>query len=501
MRVVGLRGRKWLHSQLRLTTSNKSCRHFLPSCAFLDCEQCDQLNSHTKQQGSTHVSMKICPFLSNVGSSIARTLQLPINFIFTTQIQCKVSNAWTLPFPQPEIILESPKELMTKKPATTAQDAANARVEDVVKQKRAVRPFPACSFEEALEFARAVFDYGSGKPVRRLSLFDHIQKSPESGPSRQLITNSSKYDLIKGSFKAETLELTQEGIKAIDDEIASRERAKARIQLAILGIEAFQKLYDRFKGNKLPARAALIDAAREFEIMPDLAEEAVDTFVVNLRFVGLLQTLSGAERIVTIDHFLETLPSSGFKEKTSNSVNTMAKTSTALITAESATFETTCFYVTPIGEDGSEQRRHSDLFLGSIVEPALEQLGLTVVRADAIDKPGTITRQIIEYLLRSRLVIADLSFQNPNVFYELAIRHAARLPVVQIIRNCDRIPFDVNQVRTVRIDTSDIYTLVPKIETYRAEIASHVRRALEDPDSVDNPITTFYPDFKVTLGT
>ena len=134
-----------------------------------------------------------------------------------------------------------------------------------------------------------------------------------------------------------------------------------------------------------------------------------------------------------------------------------------------------------------------------IVEPALEHLGPRVVRADSIDKPGTITKQIMEYLLRSRLVIADLSFHNPNVFYELAIRHAARLPVVQLIRASERIPFDLNQIRTIRIDTSDIYTLVPRIDIYRAEIGNQVRRALEDPDSVDNPVTTYFPDLKVQL--
>ena len=96
-------------------------------------------------------------------------------------------------------------------------------------------------------------------------------------------------------------------------------------------------------------------------------------------------------------------------------------------------------------------------------------------------------------------MIADLSFHNPNVFYELAIRHAARLPVVQIIRLADRIPFDLHQVRTIRIDTSDIYALVPRIDTYRAEIANQARRALDDPDSIDNPITTFYPDFRMQI--
>jgi hypothetical protein len=315
--------------------------------------------------------------------------------------------------------------------------------------------------------------------------------------------NANKYGLIKGSYNAEQLELTADGARSVDEEIPKREQMKARINLAINGIEPFQRLYDRFASSKLPARAALVDAIKEFEIPQEFAEEAVDTFVVNLQFVGLLQTLSGAERIVTIDHLLDTLPSSSLNGAISirSLAPTVQQASTAIVTAAHAQFETSCFYITPIGEESSEHRKHSDLFLGSIVEPALENLGLKVVRADAIDKPGTITRQIIEYLLRSRLVIADLSFHNPNVFYELAIRHAARLPVVQIIRLADRVPFDLNQVRTIRIDTSDIYALVPRIDTYRAEIANQVRRALDDPDSVDNPITTFYPDFRMQIVT
>lgn len=170
-----------------------------------------------------------------------------------------------------------------------------------------------------------------------------------------------------------------------------------------------------------------------------------------------------------------------------------------VITSEHANFESTCFYITPIGEEGSEQRRHSDLFLGSFIEPALETFKLKVVRADTIDKPGVITRQIIDYIVRSRLVIVDLSFHNPNVFYELAIRHMMRLPVVQIIRTGDRIPFDINQMRTIHIDTKDVFTLVPKIDTHRAEIATQVRRALESPEAVDTPISTYFPGLKVAL--
>lgn len=158
-----------------------------------------------------------------------------------------------------------------------------------------------------------------------------------------------------------------------------------------------------------------------------------------------------------------------------------------------------CFYITPIGSDDSEFRKHSNLFLEYIISPALQQFDLQVIRADQIDKPGTITNQIIECIFKSRLVIADLSYHNPKVFYELALRHACKLPTVQVIRKADRIPFDLSQSRTIVIDTSDIYSLVPKLEVHKAEIASKVRQALSNADGLDNPITNVFPNFKVSL--
>lgn len=364
------------------------------------------------------------------------------------------------------------------------------------RRKRTARPFPASSFEDALDFAKAIYDFASGQPVRRLSLFDHLKKSPDSGASRQLIVNANKYGLTRGSYSAEQLEITPDCAQIFDEAVSERDRASAKIKLAIMDIPVFRSVYEKFVGKQLPARAALSDSMKEVDVPPDAVNEGVDTFIVNLRFVGLLQTLSGAERIVTVDHVLSALDGVAAKASQAPAVPAAPAVLSEgkLVTQERAQFETTCFYVTPIGDDGSEARKHSDLFLSSIIEPALEPFGLKVIRADAIDKPGMITRQIIEYLLRSRLVIADLSFHNPNVFYEIALRHAARLPVVQIIRFDDKIPFDVGQMRTIVIDNRDIYTLVPKIETYRSEIASHVRRALETGAEVDNPLSQF-PEF------
>lgn len=387
---------------------------------------------------------------------------------------------------------------MAKRPEkpTEIKSEPLSKVEAELKKRRSQRSFPASTLEEPLEFAKAVFRIGSGQPVKRLTLFDQLGKSPESGGSRQLIINSGKYGLTRGGVQAENIELTPEGLRAVDDQISERERAKVKAQLAIANIEPFQKLYDKFVGNKLPAHAVLIDAAKDVGIEAAHAAEAVDTFVVNLRFVGLLKTLSGAERIISNDMMLGDLPAA--------SVNVMLRqaataTTTSVVTSEHAQFESTCFYIAPIGEDGSEARKHSDLFLGTIVEPALEPFQLKVVRADAIDKPGVITRQIIEYIMRSRLVIADLSFHNPNVFYELALRHAVKLPIVQIIRASEKIPFDVNQMRTVAIDTTDIYAFAPRIDSYRSEVANQARRALEPDHVVDTPISIYFPNMTVSV--
>ncbi len=131
------------------------------------------------------------------------------------------------------------------------------------RKKRVSRNFPAASFEEAVEFAKAIFRIGSGSPVRRLTLFNELGKSPESSASRMMITHAGKYGLITGGYQAEQLGLTPDGLRAIDEEAPSRERAKARIKLAIEDIEIFKGLYDRFVGTKLPARAVLADAAKE----------------------------------------------------------------------------------------------------------------------------------------------------------------------------------------------------------------------------------------------
>lgn len=414
--------------------------------------------------------------------------------------------------PEEKLPLENPKKGEKTSAGKSAKRQGRSR-KSARKKRSAAKPtadkrprrtalFPASSFEESLSLAQAIQKHAAGQKVRRLTLFDQMGKSPDSGPSRQLIVNSSKYGLTKGGYQAEWLELTPDGKIATSSDVSDRDKRAERFKLAIELHAPFKALYDAQKGNRLPATSVLEDLAKDQGVPVSDAKECVEMFIVNAKYLGILKPIAGAERIIPIEQVLEELPADGSDPDSSERIpssSMMLATPTVAQVSAVHSWDKICFYISPIGEDGTEHRQHADLFLGSVVEPALEEFGLMVVRADKIGKPGMITAQIIEHVVKAKLVIADLSYHNPNVFYELCLRHVCRLPTVQIIRKADKIPFDLDQFRTIQLDTTNIFTMVPNLQTYKAEIATQVRMALKDPDSTDNPVSTYYPNLKVTF--
>jgi len=117
----------------------------------------------------------------------------------------------------------------------------------------------------------------------------------------------------------------------------------------------------------------------------------------------------------------------------------------------------TCFIICPIGSEESETRKRSDQVLKHIVTPAVRQCGYEdPVRADSITEPGNIASQVIQRIYDADLVVADLTERNPNVFYELAVRHAAKKPVIMMMKAGGTIPFDVAQDRVIFYDHKDL---------------------------------------------
>jgi hypothetical protein len=143
-----------------------------------------------------------------------------------------------------------------------------------------------------------------------------------------------------------------------------------------------------------------------------------------------------------------------------------------------------CFVVSAFGSSEPERREHTQV-LKHLVRKVLEPMGYKVERADEIDEAGQITHQVIERLLDDELVIADLTNRNPNVFYELAVRHAARKPVVTLMVEGQELPFDLKDVRTVFYDIHD----PDKLESAQEDLSQKVIAIEASGEPVRNPIT------------
>jgi hypothetical protein len=154
----------------------------------------------------------------------------------------------------------------------------------------------------------------------------------------------------------------------------------------------------------------------------------------------------------------------------------------------------TCFAATPIGEAGSDVRARSDTVLDYVISPVLDPMGYTVTRADKITEAGSITSQVITHLVTSDLAIFDLAGHNPNVFYELGIRHAANKPYVQIDDGKARIPFDITVFRTIIFDYQDVRS----IDQAKLQLEEMVR-AYEQGSLVESPVTNA-PDVQPLLA-
>lgn len=146
-----------------------------------------------------------------------------------------------------------------------------------------------------------------------------------------------------------------------------------------------------------------------------------------------------------------------------------------------------CFVISPIGAQGSVERRHADMTLNAIIRPALADSGteFSVTRADENNEIGMITDHLISDILESDLLIADLSFLNPNVFYELGIAHMIEKPVIHMAHRDTKLPFDNVGYRAVLFDPTDWHSHVES----RKQICEAARSAMANGSGVSNPIT------------
>ena len=154
-----------------------------------------------------------------------------------------------------------------------------------------------------------------------------------------------------------------------------------------------------------------------------------------------------------------------------------------------------CFVLMPFGrkQDGTGRLIDFDTVYHQIIAPAVAAAGLEPIRADEEQVGGTIHKPMYERLMLCEFAVADVTGANPNVYYELGIRHALRpSSTVILFAEGTSLPFDIALLRGIpyRLDASG-RPVDP--EGDKQSIVQRLRAANQDPHD-DSPIFTLIKD-------
>lgn|GEM_PF-4167377 len=155
------------------------------------------------------------------------------------------------------------------------------------------------------------------------------------------------------------------------------------------------------------------------------------------------------------------------------------------------------FAAMPFGrkdEPGGARAVNFDALYDECIKPAAAAADVEVIRADEETLGGIIHRPMYERLLLAEIVVADLTFANANVFYELGVRHAARpRSTILIYAQIGQLPFDVAPIRAIPYKLDDGGALVAP-DALREELAERLEIAKTD-EVVDSPLFQLLEDY------
>jgi tetratricopeptide (TPR) repeat protein len=164
-------------------------------------------------------------------------------------------------------------------------------------------------------------------------------------------------------------------------------------------------------------------------------------------------------------------------------------------------YKALCFVDMPFGTKhdlASGTEIDFDHIYSTAIKPAIEQAGLKPLRGDEERTGGVIHTAMFARLLLSEYVVADLTLANPNVFYELGIRHAARpFTTVPIFANVHPLPFDVAMIRAIIYQLDNGRLSEQSANTLKSELRKRLEEAMKGPATSDSPLFQLIPEFPV----
>lgn len=357
--------------------------------------------------------------------------------------------------------LKAAKGASMIKSTTTAKKTVPVKISKTPKPAALPWTFPKNTLEDAIKIARAIEEQNGGNPMKPDVLAKAVgYNSMADWRFLDLLRSANLYNLVTSSGKINPVGLTEIGQDVVAPSTPpARPRA---LMAAFRSVEDFRKVEDFYKGKKLPEDEFFENNLfREFSIPRERVKAFIETFTSNLNYLHAFRPdRSGAGPVLESELRPSEPDVPGGEDGTSG-----------------RRFLDTCFVMMPFGQ-------WMDAYYREIYVPAIREAGLEPVRADELFSTGSVIEQIWEQISRAKVLLADLTDKNANVFYELGLAHAANKPVVFTTGQLEDVPFDLRHLRVAVYDIRD-----PAWgDKLKATLAVYLKAAKADPGkSVPQP--------------
>jgi len=303
----------------------------------------------------------------------------------------------------------------------------------------------------------------AGKPTKA----EHLVKlagynKPNDWRFLVLLRSCSQYGLTTGAGEKAVVSLTPLAQDILAPS-SPAQRQKALLQ-TFQNVELFKRVSDYYSGKKIPDDEYFGNTlVREFDVPRDRIQTFIQVFTDNLNYLRA---------------FAADKSSSAHDDKGSGGPSKDAPKGPVVQVAGREQQEAgireyldTCFILMPFGD-------WYDRYFKEIYIPATKDAGFEPVRADGVFTTGSVIEQIWEQITKGKVLLAELTGKNPNVFYELGLAHAIGKPVVLIAGDLEDVPFDLRHLRTILYEVREPDWGIK----LRANITAHLKSAKAEPE-------------------
>jgi len=317
--------------------------------------------------------------------------------------------------------------------------------------------YPRHSLEVVLRIPKAILDQNAGKECSDEETAKFLGIKYNKGPYAVELSSALKFELLERP-SAGRIAVTELAKKILRPQNEQEELLGLRE--AVLKAPDISSVYSHYRGENLPDAQffenALVD---KFGIPKEKVAEFKAIFFETINKAKLIEEHNGKQRLLDISGDLPT------KADKPDVLKKLGK-KVALDANDS------CFVMMPFAAPLGN-------YYEKVYKPAIEKAGLKAVRADTeIFGAGKIMDQVWSGINAAKVLVAELTTRNPNVFYELGLAHALKKPVVLISSNEGDVPFDLKHIRVIYYDLTDPFWGAKLLD----KVAENILSAIQNPE-------------------